>query len=313
MAVCSIGVAALPVRGAVQRLANRTILFQRGEYLFATFGLFAGLAAFAGGVCAAWLLLSYGLPWSEAALILAGILVGHLVFARAFLLPWRVEGLRKQPLTVLRTVEFASWGGFAAIAVALGLYSQLSGLAMLDLTDIAVRSGTLAHAIGRLGCFSFGCCFGRPTNLPLGVRYESPLAKAARVSGLRGVPLHPVPLYECALNLVLFGVLNGLAFAGAAQGLPTALYLIAYGSGRFLLEGLRYNGTPESIGPLHRNQWLSLAMVISGALLLPFGGAAPSSLTPGAAELLAMVPVLAAASGVVFLAYSLHRGAIGRW
>ncbi|KKL70869.1 hypothetical protein LCGC14_2100600 [marine sediment metagenome] len=310
-------VAAQPLQEAIQRLANRTILFRRGEYLFVTFGLFAGLATLAGGTWAGWLLLAQGVPFAQTAALLAGVLVGHVLLARVFLLLWRLGSLWRRPLDTLRTVEFATWGGMIAIAIGLGLYAWLSGRPMLDLTDVAVRSGTLAHAIGRWGCISFGCCFGRPTRLRLAVRYYNSQAKAARLNGLQGVPLHPVPLYESGYNLALFGLLNGLAFAGAPQGLPSALYLALYGGARLWLETLRYNDGTDKLGPLPRNQWLSLAMLASGlgllAALLPFDGPSHPSLTGAWPETLALFPILAASSAVVFLAYSIHRGSLGRW
>ena len=304
-------------RGAFYGLANRTILFSRGEYIFVTFGLFAGIAAFVGGMLGSWLLLAEGVGTIEAGALMFGILVGHLLPARAFLLPWRLQGLKNQPKAVLRTVEFASWGGFAAIGAGLLLYAALSSHQLITLTDIAVRGGVVAHAIGRMGCFALGCCFGRPTQLPWSVRYDSPDAKAVRAGGLGGVLIHPVPLYEAVYNLGIFVLVNVVAFAGAPQGIPTAMYLLLYGAGRFGLEGLRHNGASEMVGPLHRNQWFSLVMVASGAGLLvamaPFTGPDAPPLARGWPEVIALVPVVAVASLIVGFVYSLHRGAIGRW
>ncbi|HEU5319954.1 MAG TPA: prolipoprotein diacylglyceryl transferase family protein, partial [Methylomirabilota bacterium] len=225
--------------------------------------------------------------------------------------------IKSQPKAVLRTVEFASWGGFAAVSGGLLLYAWLSSHPLIALTDIAVRAGVLGHAIGRLGCFAFGCCHGRPTRLPFAVRYDSPHAKAVRVGGLGGVHIHPVPLYEAFYNLGLFVLLNALAFAGAPQGIPTAAYLVLYGAGRFALETLRDNGVSEMVGPFHRNQWFSLVMVACGlglfAAMAPFTGPHAPPLAGTLPEALALIPVIGAASIVVGLVYSLHRGAIGRW
>lgn len=304
-------------RGILYRLANRTVLYQRGDYIFVTFGLFAGLAALAGGVYASWLMLADGVSAGHVGALMSLILVGHLVPARAFLLPWRIQRMRSQPGTVLHTVEFASWGGFLAIAAGLLLYAWVSSHPLIALTDVAVRAGVLAHAIGRWGCLALGCCYGRPTRLPFGVRYDSPHAKAVRVGGLGGVHLHPVPMYESAYNLVLFVLLNALAFAGAPQGIPTATYLVLYGGGRFALESLRHNHVSEMVGPIHRNQWFSLVMVACGlgllAAMAPFTGPDAPSLGGSLLEALELTPVIAAASIVVGLVYSLHRGAIGRW
>jgi phosphatidylglycerol:prolipoprotein diacylglycerol transferase len=309
--------AALPFRGALHSLANWTVLFRVGEYIFVTLGLFAAVGAFLGGLWGSALLLGHGLPLLDVALLVAGILVGHVVLARVFLLPWRLPSLIERPAETLRAVEFTSWGGFIAIAVGLVLYAVVSGRSLLLLIDAAVLAGTLTHAVGRVGCLTFGCCFGRPSDSPLAIRYDNPLAKAARVGGLRGIPIHPVPLYEAVFNLGLFILLNAVALAGSREGVPAALYLVIYGSGRFLLEFLRYNLPDERIGPLARSQWLSLVQAGAGAVLLvalcSASGPASPSIGETDAQTLLLLPLLAVSAALVFLAYSLHRGSIGRW
>jgi phosphatidylglycerol:prolipoprotein diacylglycerol transferase len=317
VATSTVSVPVAARRGLLYGLANRTILYQRGDYIFVTFGLFSGIAALTGGTVAAWLLIASGVPPVETAALMAGILVGHLIPARAFLLPWRIQLIKDNPKAVIRTVEFVSWGGFAAIAAGLLLYAWLSSYPLIALTDVTVRAGVLGHAIGRIGCLALGCCYGRPTGLPFAVRYDSPHAKAVRVGGLQGIHIHPVPLYEAVYNLGLFVFLNAMAFAGAPQGIPTAAYLVLYGGGRFALETLRHNHVSEWIGPFHRNQWFSLVMIASGlalfAVMAPFSGPGAPSLSGALPEALAVSPVIAASSLVVGLVYSLHRGSIGRW
>lgn len=300
----------------LQSLANWTVLFRVGEYIFVTLGLFAAIGAFLGGLWASALLLGQGLPLLDVALLVGGILVGHVVFARAFLLPWRLPDLFRRPGETLHTIEFASWGGFIAIAAGLVLYAVFSGRSLLLLIDATVLGGTLTHAVARIGCLTFGCCFGRPSRSPLAVRYESPLAKAAWSAGLRGTPIHPVPLYEAALSFGLFLLLNSIALSGSREGVPAALYLVAYGTGRFLLEFL-YDSPQDHIGPLLRNQWLSVLEAGAGVALLAAlstaSGPPSPSIGEADAQTLVLLPLLAVCAAVVFLAYSLHRGSIGRW
>lgn len=309
--------AALPLRDTLHRLANWTVLFQVGDYIFVTFGLFAAVGAFFGGLWAAALLLSLGLPLIDVTLLLTAIIVGHIVLARAFLLPWRLRSLLQRPGETLRTVEFASWGGFIAIALGLVVYAILSGRSLLALIDAAALGGTLGHVAGRIGCLTLGCCFGRPSASPLAVCYDNPLAKAARTAGLRGIHIHPVPLYEALFLLGLFLFLNVIALAGSREGVPAAIYLITYGSGRFLLEFLRYNPADDYIGPLPRSQWLSLLQAGAGVALLvalsTASGPASPSIAEADAQTLLLLPLLAVCAALVFVAYSLHRESIGRW
>lgn len=309
--------AALPLRGTLYSLANWTVLFRVGDYIFVTFGLFAAVGAFFGGLWASALLLGLGLPLIDVTLLLTAIIVGHIALARAFLLPWRLRSLLQRPGETLRTVEFASWGGFIAIALGLVLYAVLSGRSLLALIDAAALGGTLGHVAGRIGCLTLGCCFGRPSASPLAVCYDNPLAKAARTAGLRGIPIHPVPVYEALFLLGLFLLLNVIALTGSREGVPAAVYLITYGSGRFLLEFLRYNSTGDYIGPLPRNQWLSLLQAGAGVALLvalsTASGPASPSIAEADAQTLLLLPLLAVCAALVFVAYSLHRGSIGRW
>ncbi len=308
---------ALPLRDTLYSLANWTVLFRVGDSIFVTFGLFAGVGAFLGGLWASTLLLGLGLPLIDVALLLTAIIVGHIVLARAFLLPWRIRSLLQRPGEVLRTVEFASWGGFIAIALGLVLYAVVSGRSLLGLIDAAVLGGTLGHIAGRIGCLTLGCCFGRPSASRLAVCYDNPLAKAARTGGLRGIPIHPVPLYEALFLLGIFLLLNIIALSGSREADPAAIYLITYGSGRFLLEFLRHNRTDEYIGPLPRNQWLSLLQAGAGVALLmalsTASGPASPSIAEADARALLLLPLLAACAAIVFFAYSYHRGSIGRW
>jgi len=126
------------LHGTLQSLANWTVLFRVGEYIFVTLGLFAAGGALLGGLWASALLLGQGLPLLDVALLVGGILVGHIVLARAFLLPWRLPDLLRRTGETLRTVEFVSWGGFIAVVAGLVAYAVLSGRSLLLLVDAAV-------------------------------------------------------------------------------------------------------------------------------------------------------------------------------
>ena len=66
--------------------------------------------------------------------------------------------------------------------------------------DWASPSLAFGHAIGRLGCFAAGCCFGKPTNVPWGVTFTHPESLAPL-----GLPLHPTQIYESGF-LVILGI-----------------------------------------------------------------------------------------------------------
>ncbi|MBM3304407.1 MAG: prolipoprotein diacylglyceryl transferase [Candidatus Aminicenantes bacterium] len=104
--------------------------------------------------------------------------------------------------------------------------------------DIIGPALALGHGFGRIGCYSAGCCYGSECSLPWSAVFRDEYA-----SGLTGVPLntpvHPVQLYEAALNflnfLVLFLVLKRKKFDGQVF----SLYIVNYSVIRFLTEYFR--------------------------------------------------------------------------
>jgi phosphatidylglycerol:prolipoprotein diacylglycerol transferase len=142
------------------------------------------------------------------------------------------------------------YGGLLAGALAAIVFARrhaMSGARTADLLAVAVPAG---HALGRVGCFLAGCCFGRPTASPLGVRFPDGSVAWQELS-TRGLlpagathtpPLHPVQLYEAVGELLLFVLLLRVArtaWARARGGRVTLLYFALYSSLRFLVELFR--------------------------------------------------------------------------
>ncbi len=98
-----------------------------------------------------------------------------------------------------------------------GIFSWHSGIALLVLVDAFARAMPIGHALGRLGCLSYGCCYGRPTRRRLAITYRNPLAKAVRIGNLQHVRLHPAAFYEAVLDL---GILLAVNAAVLARGAP---------------------------------------------------------------------------------------------
>ena len=95
------------------------------------------------------------------------------------------------------------------------------------------------HALGRLGCLFAGCCYGKPTQGPLGIIFTDPQSLAPL-----GIPLHPTQIYEF-MFLVLLGTfllrktINATKSTSRTDGNIFVLYLAFYSAGRFLIEFLR--------------------------------------------------------------------------
>src|SRR5260370_17129165 len=127
--------------------------------------------------------------------------------------------------------------------------------------DVFAPGLALGHAIGRLGCFAGGWCYGKPTRLPWGVTFTTPLAEK-RVGTPLGVPLHPTQIYEFLVELCNFGLLVWLFRRKKFDGQIFGTYLFVYGVARYFLEFLRGDSDRGSVfnGLMTTTQLLPISM-----------------------------------------------------
>ena len=129
-------------------------------------------------------------------------------------------------------------GGLAFGVLFAFWYFRRKRIPSWKVADIAAPALALGHGFGRIGCFMAGCCYGKDCVLPWAATFHDEYAH-----NLTGVPLnqalHPVQIYESALNflnaLFLYLVLRKKAFDG--QVFP--LYIISYSVIRYFTEFFR--------------------------------------------------------------------------
>ncbi|HLG15917.1 MAG TPA: prolipoprotein diacylglyceryl transferase [Blastocatellia bacterium] len=151
------------------------------------------------------------------------------------------------------------YGGFL-IAVAVSVFLMRRWRLPWRKTADAFAPGiALGHTIGRLGCFSAGCCWGKPTTSWIGVKFT------AKANELTSVPIHielvPTQLIEAGANLLIFIALLLLRKRRAFDGQIILAYLMLYSIARFTIEFWRGDPRGELLG-------LSTSQVIS-ILLFP--------------------------------------------
>jgi phosphatidylglycerol:prolipoprotein diacylglycerol transferase len=133
--------------------------------------------------------------------------------------------------------------------------------------DLAAPPAALGHALGRLGCFLGGCCYGRPADLPWAVTFTDSFA-AAHIGTPLHVPLHPTQLYEMGAQLAILGVLLVVERTRRlADGSLFALFVLLYAPSRFVVEEFRGDPRGLALG-LSTSQWISLALVPVSLVML---------------------------------------------
>lgn len=130
------------------------------------------------------------------------------------------------------------YGGFLAALLFTIWYVRVQKISFWKLTDVFAPAVALGQSVGRLGCFSAGCDYGKPTTAPWGVVFTSNFAH--EVAGVPlGVRLHPTQLYESFATLVIFGLLLWGFSHKKRDGDVFLSYLALYAVARFFLEFLR--------------------------------------------------------------------------
>jgi phosphatidylglycerol:prolipoprotein diacylglycerol transferase len=172
-------------------------------------------------------------------------------------------------------------GGLVAALVAAAWYVRRHHMPALATCDAFAPGLALGHAIGRIGCFAAGCCYGKPTTHFWGVTFRNPVANFYSQTPL-GVSLEPTQLFECAVELANFFFLMWLFKRKRFDGQVFAAYLFLYGVARFFLEFLRGDpGRGEVFGGLMTGtQLISIGLVLLGGLvwwLRPAPKALPAS------------------------------------
>jgi phosphatidylglycerol---prolipoprotein diacylglyceryl transferase len=255
------------------------ILFEFGPFSLHTYGL-AMAAAFGVGI---WITTRRAEPRGFSPKFVLDLSVLILIFsllgARFLYVVTHWGEFAAHPLDVISPFQSNGQIGIAGLVLLGGViaafatvfyYSRRRGFAFFAVTDLFIPATALGIAIGRLGCFFNGCCFGLPTSLPWGLVFPS---DSLAGSVFPGTCVHPTQIYESLWMLLVFAGL--LLWDRRARGLGqlTGLFLLFYGIGRFYIESLRWYEHQMilfQIGAarLTISQVLSAAMILCGAALI---------------------------------------------
>jgi len=158
-------------------------------------------------------------------------------------------------------------GLIAAILFAL-YYTRRFHMPWLTTADVFAPGIAVGHAIGRIGCFMAGCCYGQVCERPWAITYTNPEANTMSNTPLFQ-PLHPTQLYEAAAELLVFGLLMWMWRKRRRPGVVIGTYLILSSIGRIWIEFYRFHEQALPFGlPLSLTQWISVALILAGAALL---------------------------------------------
>lgn len=169
-------------------------------------------------------------------------IVGGIAGARLFYVIDHLGYFARNPLQIFAIQEGglavygAIIGGFFSVLLLTRIYRYPFG----EVIDAIAPGLVLAQALGRIGCLINGDAWGAPTSGPFAVIYTHPDALLPK--DLLGVPTHPYPLYDFAMNIGIFVVLWQLSKRRFPAGFSFTVFALLYAVTRFFISYFRQEG-----------------------------------------------------------------------
>jgi phosphatidylglycerol---prolipoprotein diacylglyceryl transferase len=249
-------------------------LFRIGSFPINTYGVFLALAFLCAILITVKLAARDGLPREKIYDLCLWMLLSSLVGSKILMLFTEPE-YREHPWQLL-SLDFLRSGGVfygGLIGAILSGYFLMRRyrLPWWKTADACAPGIAIGNFFGRQGCFAAGCCWGKPTTLPWGVKFTE---LGHEVTGVPvGIPLHPTQLYESFAMLIVFFFLLWLHKHRRFNGQVILFYALLYSIIRFAIEFLRDDPRGDLFGlttltGLSTSQIISIIVGAGAAVLL---------------------------------------------
>ncbi|MEV4557567.1 prolipoprotein diacylglyceryl transferase [Kitasatospora sp. NPDC049285] len=175
-------------------------------------------------------------------------------------------GEGKHPIDALKIWQggLGIWGAIALGAVGAWIGARRRGVPLPAYADAIAPGIALAQACGRWGNWFNQELYGRPTDLPWGLKIDKTLEDGTVVHGV----YQPTFLYESlwCVGVALLVIWADRRFT-LGHGRAFALYVAAYTVGRFWTEWLRIDEAHHFFG-LRLNDWVAILVFVGAVVYL---------------------------------------------
>ena len=249
-------------------------LFHIGSFPVNTYGLFLAIAFLCAILITVKLAQRDGLPKEKIYDLCLWMLLASLIGSKVLMLFTEPE-YRDHPWQLI-SLDFLRSGGvfYGGLigAVLMGYFlMKRYKLPWWKTADACAPGIAIGNFFGRQGCFAAGCCWGKPTTLPWGVKFTQ---AGHEITGVPiDVHLHPTQLYESFAMLLVFFFLLWLHKRKRFDGQVILFYALLYSVVRFAIEFVRDDPRGDVFGlttltGLSTSQIISLIVGITAAVLL---------------------------------------------
>jgi phosphatidylglycerol:prolipoprotein diacylglycerol transferase len=198
-------------------------------------------------------------------------IIAGLIGAKVLLLIVEWPYYSRNPRDVLSLFQSGGvfYGGLlGAIPVAFW-YARRHRLDGWKTADVLAPGVAVGQAVGRLGCFMAGCCYGKPADVPWAVTFRDPYAQRTVGTPL-DTPIHPTQIYEAVACLAIFVVLMRLFPRKRFDGQITLTYVFLYSIARFAIEYVRGDSIRGTIFGLSTSQFIAVLLILAVGFAYPY-------------------------------------------
>jgi phosphatidylglycerol---prolipoprotein diacylglyceryl transferase len=253
------------------------VLFHIGDFTFYSFGLLAALSIILPALLVSRPILNrQGVDPDFIYIAILGTAIGGFVGARIWYMFENWSITRADFWGTLTSGKGFTWyGGLIGGVLTVMVIARWRRVPLGLLFNTAGPALAIGYAIGRLGCLLAGDGdYGRPTTLPWGMAFPN-----GTVPTPPGVRVHPTPIYEILIMIVVFLVLYRMAKKPQPSWYVFGWFLVLSGAERVLVEFWRRN--PVWFAGLTAAQWVSIGSIVLGAtIVLVMRGRPPVTVKP---------------------------------
>ena len=226
-----------------------------------SYGLIIGIGVILGFIYASNEIKRQGITQDDFLNMFITALPVAILCARLYYVIFSWDFYKNNPLEILdiRGGGLAIYGGIIGAFAVVLIYCKVKKLNIGKVLDILAVSLLIGQSVGRWGNFVNGEAFGSSSTLPWAMSIESEGRLIAHM-------VHPTFLYESVFNAIGIVVLLLYKRKKVFQGELFCGYMVWYGIGRVLIEGLRADSLYW--GPFRVSQMLSGLLVIIGLILI---------------------------------------------
>lgn len=182
------------------------------------------------------------------------VVLAGVIGARVFFILLNFAFFLENPLEIIMIQKggLAFQGGFIGAALAGLIFIRQRKQSIGKILNLVAPYIALGHAIGRLGCFLNGCCYGKPVSW--GIYFP-----------VHDAHLHPTQLYEAFGLVVLFFILKKIQSTSKDNGIVFVYYLLCAAALRFSVEFYRADHFELYLG-LSVFQWMCVGLFVSACM-----------------------------------------------